>query len=183
MFIAYAGPMESSVMVFEVLWSKRHERGFDPVHRCTRIREAGSNLQVLSRKVELGFGQLVEAVYVVRRERQVQGSKVRVKLLHCARSDDRRGHTGTALDPSKRNGGYRAAQLFCDLLQFIKKIVIMVRERARYLIASVGLHLTSVFPGIFPGKGSALQWAPGCDSKPHVLSHGDQLSFDGAFKQ
>jgi hypothetical protein len=41
-----------------------------------RIREVGSNLQVLSRKVELGFGQLVEALYMVCRERQVQGSKV-----------------------------------------------------------------------------------------------------------
>jgi hypothetical protein len=62
------------------------------------FEELGAMLQVLSRKVELGFGQLVEAVYVVCRKRQVHGSEVPVKLLHCARSDDRRDHTGTALD-------------------------------------------------------------------------------------
>jgi hypothetical protein len=104
----------------------------------------------LSGKVELGFGQLVETVYVLCRERQVQGSKVLFELLHGARSDDRRGHTGTAVEPRERNGGYGAAQLLCDLLQLIQKIVILVRERSRDLIASVGLHLTPVFPGIFP---------------------------------
>src|ERR1700730_17709193 len=113
------------------------------------MREVRGNIHNLSRKVELGFGQLVETLYMVCRERQVQSSKVRVKLLHCARSDDRRGHTGTALDPSERNSGHRAAQLFCDPVPFIKKIVILVGERGRYSIAAVGLHLTSVFPGIF----------------------------------
>src|ERR1700730_4904235 len=113
------------------------------------MREVRGNLHNLSRKVELGFGQLVETLYMVCRERQVQGSKVRVKLLHCARSDDRRGHTRTALDPSERNAGYRAAQLFCDLLQLIEKIVSLVGERAYHMIAAVGLHLTPVFPGIF----------------------------------
>jgi hypothetical protein len=33
------------------------------------------------------------------RERQVQDSKVRVKLLHCARSDDRRGHAHVPENP------------------------------------------------------------------------------------
>ena len=114
------------------------------------MREVGSNFQNVRRKVELRFGQLVEAPYVVCRERQVQGSKVRVKLLHCARSDDRRGHTGTALDPRERNSSDRAAQLFCDLLQLIQKIVSMVGERTRYMIASIGFRLAPVFAGIFP---------------------------------
>jgi hypothetical protein len=39
-------------------------------YRCTCIREVGSNLHVLSRKVELRFGQRVEALYVVCREGQ-----------------------------------------------------------------------------------------------------------------
>lgn len=127
-------------MVLEVLWSLWQERRFDPVHRCSRIREFGSNLQNLSRKVELGFGQLVEALYVVSRERQAQGNKVRVELLDGARSDDCRGHTGTAVDPSERNSGYGSGARWPISLNAISK---RSRRGVRSILRPEGIFLFS----------------------------------------